>query len=310
MSFHGPLAAIAFAASSVRLVPPTASTNGEVAGHDAWICLSAVVSWSAGTPCAHAEEPASPAATTTVMPSAALRRELALDERARGGVGRDRRLADAVGDRDHVRQRRAVRRRLQRRVEQLEEAEHVAVVGLLVESLHPEVEALELRRDHRDHHRVERALEDRLDAEPPWIFSAVPAKPKHERNVSTSAAGVGASPTIASSRPGPAGRGLERRDPVRGERAGSGTARAARRSRARVGQLGRRRRRGRACRRRATACRRRRGAAAARARPRGRLACCTVSRMPATVSTLPYMPLGSFGVFTGSATTAPFVRVP
>ena len=71
MSFHGPLAAIAFPAVSVRFVPPTASTNGEVAGHSAWICLSAGVSWEAGTPCAHDEDPASPAATTTVIPSAA-----------------------------------------------------------------------------------------------------------------------------------------------------------------------------------------------------------------------------------------------
>ena len=31
-----------------------------------------------------------------------------------------------------------------------------------------------------------------------WIFSAVPCAPKQERNVFTSAAGVGASPTIAS----------------------------------------------------------------------------------------------------------------
>ena len=59
-------------------------------------------SWSAGTPCAQAEEPVSPAATTTVMPSAALRRELALDERARGGVGGHGRLAHPVGDGDHV----------------------------------------------------------------------------------------------------------------------------------------------------------------------------------------------------------------
>ena len=36
-----------------------------------------------------------------------------------------------------------------------------------------------------------------------WIFSEVPVVPKQERNVLTSAAGVGASPTIASRAPWP-----------------------------------------------------------------------------------------------------------
>ena len=36
-----------------------------------------------------------------------------------------------------------------------------------------------------------------------WIFSDVPCVPKHERNALTSAAGVGASPTIASRTPWP-----------------------------------------------------------------------------------------------------------
>ena len=36
-----------------------------------------------------------------------------------------------------------------------------------------------------------------------WIFSDVPPAPKHERKVLTSAAGVGASPTIASRTPWP-----------------------------------------------------------------------------------------------------------
>ena len=37
------------------------------------------------------------------------------------------------------------------------------------------------------------------------------------------------------------------------------------------------------------------------------LPCVSCSRIPATVSTLPLMPLGSFGVFTGSATLAPLL---
>ena len=52
-------------------MPPTASTDGDEAGQETWGCLSAEVSLLAGTPRAHAEEPVSPAATTTVMPSAA-----------------------------------------------------------------------------------------------------------------------------------------------------------------------------------------------------------------------------------------------
>jgi len=71
VSFQTPVDAIVLSAFSVRFVPPTASTDGEVAGHEVWGCLSAEVSLSAGTPRAHAEEPESPAATTTVMPRAA-----------------------------------------------------------------------------------------------------------------------------------------------------------------------------------------------------------------------------------------------
>ena len=59
-------------ALSVRFVPPTASTHGDDAGQETCGCLSAEVSWFAGTPRAHAEEPVSPAATTVVMPSAAV----------------------------------------------------------------------------------------------------------------------------------------------------------------------------------------------------------------------------------------------
>ena len=39
--------------------------------------------------------------------------------------------------------------------------------------------------------------------EAPWIFSAVPAKPKQVRNAVTSLAGVGASPRIATRAPWP-----------------------------------------------------------------------------------------------------------
>ena len=56
---------------SVRFVPPTASTHPELAGQDTCGFFSLEVSWPAGTPRAHAEEPVSPAATTTVIPSAA-----------------------------------------------------------------------------------------------------------------------------------------------------------------------------------------------------------------------------------------------
>jgi len=36
---------------SVRSVPPTARTHGEVAGQDADCCLSKLLSWDEGTPC-------------------------------------------------------------------------------------------------------------------------------------------------------------------------------------------------------------------------------------------------------------------
>jgi hypothetical protein len=72
VSFHAPVEAIVLSEFSVRLVPPTARTDGELAGHETCACLSEEVSWFAGTPRAHAEEPVSPAATTVVMPSAAV----------------------------------------------------------------------------------------------------------------------------------------------------------------------------------------------------------------------------------------------
>ena len=72
MSFHGPVEATPFWASSVRFVPPTASTHGELAGHDTCGFLSDEVSLDGLTPRAHADEPVSPAATTVVMPSAAV----------------------------------------------------------------------------------------------------------------------------------------------------------------------------------------------------------------------------------------------
>ena len=72
MSFHTPVDAIVLFEFSVRFVPPTASTHGDEAGQDTCGFLSAEVSWLAGTPRAQAEEPVSPAATTVVMPSAAV----------------------------------------------------------------------------------------------------------------------------------------------------------------------------------------------------------------------------------------------
>ena len=53
-------------------MPPTASTHGEVAGHDACGFLSAEVSLDGETPRAHADEPVSPAATTVVIPRVAV----------------------------------------------------------------------------------------------------------------------------------------------------------------------------------------------------------------------------------------------
>ena len=44
MSFHGPVEATALPASSVRFVPPTASTHGELAGHETCGFLSDEVS--------------------------------------------------------------------------------------------------------------------------------------------------------------------------------------------------------------------------------------------------------------------------
>ena len=51
-----------------------------------------------------------------------------------------------------------------------------------------------------------------------WIFSAVPGRRSRCGNVLTSAAGVGASPTIATRLPWPEQAGcLQRRDPVGGQ---------------------------------------------------------------------------------------------
>ena len=72
MSFHGPLEAIPFWSFRVRFVPPAASTHGEDAGHDTCGFLSDEVSFEGETPRAHADDPLSPAATTVVMPSAAV----------------------------------------------------------------------------------------------------------------------------------------------------------------------------------------------------------------------------------------------
>ena len=72
MSFQAPVEAIVLSAFSVRFVPPTASTEAELAGQETWAFLSSDVSWLAGTPRAQAEEPVSPAATTVVIPSAAV----------------------------------------------------------------------------------------------------------------------------------------------------------------------------------------------------------------------------------------------
>src|SRR3954451_3150574 len=72
VSFHAPVEAIALPALSVTLVPPIASTQGDDAGQETCGFLSEGVSWLAGTPRAHADEPLSPAATTVVIPSAAV----------------------------------------------------------------------------------------------------------------------------------------------------------------------------------------------------------------------------------------------
>ena len=148
------------------------------------------------------------------------RGQLALDQRARRGVRRDLRLAGAVGDRDDVRQ--------------LGAPFVVACSGwasssrkpsaspsssLSLDRVHPEVEVRQLRRHHRGDHRVERALEDRLDADPAlWIFSDVPCVPKQERNVLTS---DGGRRRLADDRQPRAlaleARRLQRRDPVGGE---------------------------------------------------------------------------------------------
>jgi hypothetical protein len=69
--------------------------------------------------------------------------------------------------------------------------------------VNPKVEAREMRGDHRGHHRVERALEDRVDAAGVVDLQSVPALPKHDRKVLTSEAGVGSSPTVASLPPRP-----------------------------------------------------------------------------------------------------------
>src|SRR4051794_7823852 len=50
-----------------------------------------------------------------------------------------------------------------------EEALDVPVVGVLVDRLHPQVEAGELRGDHRDGRRVQGALQERLPARLPVL---------------------------------------------------------------------------------------------------------------------------------------------
>src|SRR5215210_3854544 len=72
VSFQAPCEAIELSAASVRLVPPTARTHGEEAGHETCGFLSDEVSSPAGTPRAQAEDPVSPAATTVVIPRAAV----------------------------------------------------------------------------------------------------------------------------------------------------------------------------------------------------------------------------------------------
>jgi hypothetical protein len=69
VSFQGPVEAMLLSEFSVRFVPPTASTQPELAGHDTCGFFSDEVSWLGGTPRAHADEPVSPAATTTVIPT-------------------------------------------------------------------------------------------------------------------------------------------------------------------------------------------------------------------------------------------------
>jgi hypothetical protein len=117
----------------------------------------------------------SPAATTVVMPSAAAAvswRSMSVRDAVYG------RTIDSHSpqDTDHVRQGRAIGGRLQRLGRQLQEALNVAVVVLLADRVHPQVEARELRRHHRGDHRVERALEDRLDAPALWIFQRRPLR--------------------------------------------------------------------------------------------------------------------------------------
>src|SRR5262245_24964841 len=70
VSFQTPDDAIVFEAFRVTFVPPAASTYGDVAGQDVERCSSRLVSCEVDTPCAHVDDPASPAATTTVIPSA------------------------------------------------------------------------------------------------------------------------------------------------------------------------------------------------------------------------------------------------
>src|SRR3954452_19733096 len=72
VSFHAPDEAIVLSAASVRLVPPTARTHGDDAGQSTCGFVSEELSWLADTPRAHADDPLSPAATTVVMPSAAV----------------------------------------------------------------------------------------------------------------------------------------------------------------------------------------------------------------------------------------------
>src|SRR4051794_41845222 len=68
VSFHGPVDAMLLSSLSVRFVPPTARTQGELAGHDTAGSFSALVSWLGGIPRLQGGGPLSPPATAVGVP--------------------------------------------------------------------------------------------------------------------------------------------------------------------------------------------------------------------------------------------------
>ena len=149
---------------SVRFVPPTASTHGELAGQDTCGFLSDEVSLLGR----HAARARGRAGVAGGDDHRDPERRLGRDSRARPACA-----TPSTGDTSDSHSPYETETTLGSGVPLVVACRGAASSfrkprtspssDVLVDRMHPEVEAVELRRDHRDDHRVERALEDRLD---------------------------------------------------------------------------------------------------------------------------------------------------